>query len=149
MTRWRLPAAAVALVAYTAAWLTPATWWFEPLTLTVSQREPGGPAIVAMGRLSKRAFDGAYTTAVFAVGPDAPPVCGRGETRRYKGGLSAPYEMPLAEWANDARCAALPPGSYYAHGCWTVLRPWWGLVPDKTACIVSPIFEILPREGDE
>lgn len=142
---WVLLPLAIAL--YTAAWLTPARWWYQPGSVVIADTPQGQDPVVSINRTIKRDFDGRYTVSIWKDPPDGHVACAGSDSLRYRGGLYAPHEAPLTQWADDPWCARLAPGRYYAEACWTILRPWWGIVPDKTICITSNIFTVHPREG--
>lgn len=137
----------MALALYTAAWLTPPTWWYQPVSIQIGDAAEGEDPVVSINRKIKRDFNGRYSVSVWRDPPDGHVACAGSDTLHYRGGLYEPHESPLTQWADDPWCARKQPGRYYAEACWTVLRPWWGIVPDKTVCAVSNIFTIHPREG--
>lgn len=132
----------VAIVLYTAAWLVPATWWYQPISVVISDVRVGQDPTVSIKRSIKRGFDGQYTVSIWRDPSDGHVACSGSDSLRYRGGLFAPHESPLTQWANDDWCAKLPPGNYYAEGCWTVLRPFYGIVPAKTVCVMSNLFTV-------
>lgn len=132
---------------YTTAWLLPATWWYEPKSVIIRSDAQGTDLAVSIDRQIKSTFDGRYMVSVWGVPPDGHVACAGSDYLRYKGGLYQPHTMPLSHWADDPWCAKLPPGDYYAEACWTVLRPFLGIVPAKTVCINSNVFRIIAREG--
>lgn len=136
----------LAIIAYTAAWLIPARYWYEPGSIQIADAQVGGDPVVAINRTIHSSFDGRYTVSIWKDPPDGHVACAGSDTLRYRGGLFEPHEAPLTQWADDEWCARLPAGKYYAEVCWTVLRPFWGIVPDKTICATSNMFSILPRE---
>ena len=137
----------LAMVAYVAAWLTPATWWYQPVAISIADAPLGGDPRVEINRVIKRGFDGRYTVSIWREPSDGHIACAGSDALRYKGGLYKPHHAPLTQWADDEWCARLPEGRYYAEACWTVLRPFRGIVPDKTTCRMSNIFAILPADG--
>lgn len=132
----------LALAAYTAAWLTPATWWYQPGRIVIRDTALGGDPVVEIQRTIRRSFDGRYTVSIWRNPPDGHVSCAGSDTLRYKGGLYGPHEAPLSQWASDPWCTRLPVGSYYAEACWTVLRPFRGIVPGKTVCTTTPLFHV-------
>lgn len=137
----------LAIVFYTVAWLAPARHWYEPGSIQIADAQLGGDPVVSINRTIRRSFDGRYTVSIWKDPPDGHVACAGSDTLRYRGGLYEPHEAPLTQWADDEWCARLPEGRYYAEACWTVLRPFWGIVPDKTICTTSNMFSILPRES--
>jgi len=139
----------IALVLYTAAWLVPATWWYEPGRISISDAQVGEEPIVSITRTIHRSFDGMYSVSIWKDPPDGHMTCGGSDNLRYRGGLFEPHEAPITQWADDEWCGRLPVGKYYAEVCWTVIRPFGGLLPDKVVCTTSNMFSIFPREEME
>lgn len=135
----------VALAAYTAAWLTPASWWYQPGRIVIQDAVQGGDPVVEIQRTIHRSFDGRYTVSVWRDPPDGHVACAGSDTLRYKGGLYQPHQAPLTQWVDDPWCSKLPVGTYYAEACWTVLRPFLGIVPGKTTCTTTPFFRVTPE----
>ena len=102
--------------------------------------------LVSINRTIRRSFDGRYSVSIWKDPPDGHVACAGSDTLRYRGGLFEPHEAPLTQWADDPWCARIPEGRYYAEVCWTILRPFFGIVPDKTICTTSNMFSVLPRE---
>lgn len=136
------------IIAYTAAWLVPATWWYQPGTIIIADTPGGSDPVVSADRQIRRSFDGLNAVSIWRVPPDGHVACAGSDTLRYKGGLYHPHTAPLTQWADDPWCARLDPGEYYAEACWTVLRPFGGLLPAKTTCINSPVFRVLAPDAD-
>lgn len=130
------------LAAYTSAWLVPARWWYQPLHVEIADVVHGQDPVVSIKRQIKRSFDGRYTVSVWRDPSDGHVACAGSDTLRYKGGLFQPHDAPLTQWADDAWCQRLPVGKYFAEACWTVLRPFKGIVPDKTICTTSNVFSV-------
>lgn len=150
LMKWRLVfwwiVMPLAIILYTVAWLSPARHWYEPGSIQISDAHMGEDPVVSINRTIRRSFDGRYSVSIWKDPPDGHVACAGSDTLRYRGGLFEPHEAPLTQWADDAWCAKLPEGRYYAEVCWTVLRPFFGIVPDKTICATSNMFSILPRE---
>lgn len=138
----------IGLYAY-GVWGVTARYWYQPKSVYIEDTVEGGDPVVLVNRTIFRDFDGRYTVSIWPVPPDGHVQCAGSDTLRYRGGLYGPHTAPLTQWADDPWCARLPPGSYYAEACWTVLRPFAGLVPAKTVCITSNIFKIQERKEDE
>lgn len=54
----------VLIAAYTAAGLVPATWWYQPISLAISDAAAGENPTVSINRQIKRSFFGSYTAPV-------------------------------------------------------------------------------------
>lgn len=130
-----------ALAVYTAAWLAPATLWFDSRSITVSDTVVGQVPVVTEDRTIRWNFHGAYSVATWRVSDDAPADCAGSSLFNYKGGLDGYRTLDLVSMAdNNPRCGRLPPGTYYLDVCRTVLRPLIGIIPSKTACWRSEPF---------
>lgn len=134
------------LLLYTFAWWTPARWWYEPGVILISDTEVGKDPIVSITRTIHKSFDGRYTVSIWKDPPDGHVSCAGSDHLRYRGGLFEPHQAPLTQWADDPWCGKLPVGKYYAEVCWTIIRPYWGIIPDKTICTTSNMFSIFPKE---
>lgn len=132
----------ISIVLYTAAWLTPPSWWYQPLGIRIDDTTVGNDPVVSINRAIHRDFDGQYSVSVWRDPSDGHVACAGSDTLHYRGGLYKPHQAPLTQWADDPWCARLPPGHYYAEACWTILRPFWGIIPAKTTCRMSNIFEV-------
>lgn len=137
----------MSIVLYSIGWLIPAQYWYEPGRIQISSVRQAEDPVVSINRTIHYSFDGLYTVSIWRDPPDGHVACAGSDTLRYRGGLYEPHEAPLTQWADDEWCARLPVGRYYAEVCWTVLRPFLGIVPDKTICTTSNIFSVLPRDG--
>ena len=137
----------LALIFYTAAWLTPATYWYQPRSIYISDAVVGSDPIVSINRTIKRNFHGRYEVSVWQEPSDGHFSCAGQDELRYKAGLFKPHESPLTQWVDDPWCKNLPEGRFYAEACWTIIRPFWFIVPDKQICATSNLFTIVSKEG--
>lgn len=137
------------------AWLTgtyavTATYWYENRSVGIANTIEGEPIILTVDRTVKRAFSGSYTVLLRHVS-NGVIQCEAGGALRYKPGTELPDPVTLAWWAwSDTRCAGpnVPPGTYTVETCWTIHNPW-AILPDKTICGVSNVFEVRPRVTPE
>lgn len=63
--------------------------------------------------------------------------------RQSAGGVT----FPLDEWVGSDKCWPLPAGTYVMETCWTVARPFYGVVPPKTQCRTSNVFTVSEVKG--
>lgn len=132
-----------ALAVYTAAWLAPATLWFQSRAITVSDSVVGQVATVTEDRSIRWSFYGEFTASVRRVSDDVATACSGSGSRHYIGGQDGYRTSDLIDWAdNNPACAWIPPGTYYLDTCWTVLHPLLGIIPAKTACWRTEPFVI-------
>jgi hypothetical protein len=132
-----------ALVVYTAAWLAPATLWFESRSITVRDSVVGQAATVTEDRKICCDFYGEFAATVRRVDDDVATACSGSGQRRYIGGQDGFRVTNLIDWAdNNPSCAWIPAGTYYLDTCRTVLRPLLGIIPAKTACWRSGPFTV-------
>lgn len=133
------------IVSYLVLWALPASWWFESRSLQVSDAVVGELPIVIEDRHIHWSFIGKYTASVrSAVDPQVimPGCHGSGEIP-YKGGLDGRKSYDLSDFIDNAPgCARLPEGAYYVEVCRTVLYPLWGILPSKTTCVTSNVFNV-------
>jgi hypothetical protein len=140
-SRWWLLGPALAI--YTAAWLAPATLWFDSRSITVSDTVVGQVPVVTEDRAIRWSFYGEFFAAVRRVGDDGATACSGSGVRRYIGGQDGFRATNLIDWAdNNPSCAWIPAGTYYLDTCRTVLRPLLGIIPAKTACWRSGPFTV-------
>lgn len=133
-----------ALLIYVAMAALPASVWFRTESVHVSSVAFGTAPVVVENRTIRFGFVGRYsTTTRNAVTNLTANGCTGSEDIKYRGGLSGARTMSLVEWtAGKEGCARLPVGTYYTETCRTVLYPLLGLVPAKTQCSTSNIFEV-------
>lgn len=125
---------------YLTGVMAPASLWFDPGLQTVAQEDGG--VIVTQDRVIHSDFLGEYHVIVReTVG--LRPVCeGMGGPFTYRENDGAiPAVQPIDKWAGGS-CGDLPPGDYIMETCWTVVRPYFGIVPPKTVCVTSSPFEV-------
>lgn len=60
--------------------------------------------------------------------------------------VSRPDPITISWWGADVDYGNLEPGNYIVTTCWTVHGPFFGLVPNKTLCVDSNVFIIVPTE---
>lgn len=138
----------IGLYAY-AVWGVKAERWYQPEVVFIEDTTQGGDPLVKINRSIFHDFDGQYSVGIWRVPPEGHMHCGGSDTLRYNGGLYQPHTANLTQWADDPWCGRLPPGNYFAEACWTILRPFGGLVPAKTTCVTSNIFKVMERKEDE
>lgn len=130
------------LAVYTAAWLAPASLWFDSRSITVSNTVAGQAAAVTEDRTIRWSFYGEYSAEVRKVGDDAM-ICSGSGLVHYRGGQDGFRTSDLVEWTDgNPACARIAPGAYYLDTCRTVLHPLLGIIPAKTACWRSEPFTV-------
>ena len=113
--------------------VAPAAIWYDAGTVFVEDADVGTPPVVLYDGGPNMEFDGTYhvnlrdavTNKVVDESPSGPP-------RPYRTGVDR-GDIDLEWWAPSFDYP-IPVGRYYVETCWTVHRPFWGIVPDKTVC---------------
>lgn len=59
----------------------------------------------------------------------------------YKPDATLPEDLDL-DWWTDGDCPTLPTGTYIVETCWTATERFWGLLPDRSACVASNTFRV-------
>lgn len=130
-------------MAYIGLALVPASHWQDKGTMIVLDPQTNQPIqLLWTGRTVKN-FTGSYTVVVRNLNQDRIVCEAAGGPFEYTTTSSIPDPLTMDWWApSDPRCSALPIDAYTVATCWTVKAPFWGIVPDKTHCIISNPFQI-------
>jgi len=123
--------------------LVPANWfWFDPGRVIVGDGMAAHPPEVSFTRKIKRDTRMKYQVVIREVG--GAVVCDPASAAfTYRKDATLPDHIDLIWWTgNDARCWPREPGTYLMETCWTVVSPFWGLVPPKPICRESPPFRV-------
>jgi len=137
-------------------WITlfaiPATIWFEPHTMFVPDATAGEDFELIYTGDVNREFTGYYSVTIRRAEDFSTPTGGemRSGTRPYSPDAVSgrPDPITMSWWAHEIDVESLEPGYYILNTCWTVVNPFFGLVPNKTVCIESNVF-YLAEEGEE
>lgn len=129
-------AISLVLVIWLGLVLVPVQWvWFDPGPYFVADSSVEEPPRVEFERKIKRDVQMTYSVVIRKVG-SRDAVCDpvRGPFT-YEKAAAMPHDADLVWWTGgDKRCWPREVGSYLSETCWTVVRPFWGLVPPKTVC---------------
>lgn len=140
----RLAALAAALVlAYAGLTAAPATWWFDPGVPIVADSTTEAAPEIGFTRTIRRDTLMSYQVVIrradglaTVCDPSAGPFT-------YRRAAKLPAHVDLVWWTGgDSRCWPRQPGTYVMETCWTVEKPFAGLLPPKTVCRASPPFRI-------
>jgi hypothetical protein len=146
------------LVGWMGLAFVPVEWvWFDPEDYFVSNGTKDSVPIVTFDRVIKREVKMTYHVSIRSLG--AGGVSGRvvcdptNGPFTYRPTAELPEEIDLVWWTGgDDRCWPQEPGTYTSETCWTVVSPFWGLVPPKTTCRRSNTFTIsavTPQEAEQ
>lgn len=136
--------------------LWPAGYWHDTGFVLVRDHERGEDFRVDFSGGPRAEFVGSYQIVMRRSGtgeipstPDGAPN-GRGGPFPYVPNSKKPDVIRISWWAGDKWRAftKVPAGSYYVDTCWTIHRPFFGLVPDKVTCKRSNVFRVLEPTGD-
>jgi len=150
--------ASLLLIGWLALVFVPVQWvWFDPGDYFVSDGARDRVPTVTFERIIRRKVLMTYHVSIRSLG--------NGETAgrvvcdptngpfHYRPTAVLPQEIDLVWWTGgDDRCWPREPGTYTSETCWTVIKPFWGIVPPKTVCRRSNTFTILavsPEEAEQ
>lgn len=139
--------AAVLLLIWTGLALVPATWfWFQPGPVVVSDSVGGAAPVLGFERTIKRSVQMSYQVTIRKMRSKSPVCDPQRGPFTYRPDAELPDPIDLVWWSGaDVRCWPQEPGTYIAETCWTVVSPFYGLVPPKTVCRESNPFTVHPH----
>ena len=125
------------LVIWLGLALVPVQWlWFAPGAYFISDSSVNLPPRVEFERVIRRDVEMTYSVVIRKVGSKyavCDPVRG---PFTYRADANMPGDADLIWWTgDDDRCWPREPGAYLSETCWTVVKPFGGIVPPKTICI--------------
>lgn len=123
--------------------VVPAHWfWFDPGRVIVGDSDGTKPPSVSFEREIKRDVRMRYQVVIRKIGGAA--VCDPASAAfTYRKDAELPDDVDLVWWTGgDKRCWPREPGTYLMETCWTVVSPFWGLVPPKLICRESAPFRV-------
>ncbi len=134
----------LALVAWVALSLVPVNWvWFDPGDVFISDGARDQVPVVTFDRTIRRPVLMRYQVTIRSVDGNRVVCDPTGGPFTYRPNAQMPEPADLVWWTGgDKRCWPREPGSYVAETCWTVERPFWGLVPPKIICRRSNVFTV-------
>lgn len=116
------------------------TFWFKPELVVVQDALVKTSPKMGFTRTIKRPVLMKYSVIV----RDAhlAVVCeGGSEVFEYSPDATLPPEFDL-DWWTDGDCPTLPTGTYIVETCWIATERFWGLLPDRSACVASNTFRV-------
>lgn len=119
----------------------PASYYKESGTLKVDTEGQEEMIIVYTGEIH-REFLGVYSVIIRDAHTDKIVAEDRSNTILYKPNSNRPNPITLDWWAPGIADIELPPGYYVMTTCWTIKRPFGGIVPEKHICVTSNVFEV-------
>lgn len=134
----------LALVAWVALALVPVNWvWFAPGELFISDGSIDQVPEITFERVIKREVRMTYQVVIRSLDGNRVVCDPKNGPFSYQPDAKLPEHADLIWWTGgDDRCWPREPGSYVAETCWTVVRPFWGVVPPKTICRRSNMFTV-------
>lgn len=139
--------AAIICVLWGALAMVPATWlWFSPGHVVIADSSGNHPPVVEFERHIKRDVQMSYQVTIRKMRSKSPVCDPQRGPFTYRTDAELPELIDLIWWSGaDVRCWPREPGTYIAETCWTVVRPFLGIVPPKTVCRESNPFTVLPE----
>lgn len=127
----------------------PLSWYIDVRSIDVFSAPTPEQVIMKVDRSVRRNFAGYYQVTVRR-NPSGVFVCstGRSVLIHYLTTRELPQPLHLWWWMGskqsvlDCEDNEFTNGGYYLETCWTVEKPFWGIVPDKTDCVDSAGFRI-------
>lgn len=135
----------VAMVVWLIGAMVPASWlWFDPGPVRIADSVDGKAPAVGFTRTIHRDTAIRYSVIVRELDTHRITCDGDGGPFTYRTGSTLPERIDLRWWAGG-ECWPLPSNTYITETCWTVVRPFLGLVPAKTVCRESNPFTVIAR----
>jgi hypothetical protein len=143
----------VCAVIWAGLLLVPASYWFNPHTLHIPDAIAGEDFELLFTGDVERDFTGYYSVVIRNVEDFSTPTGGemRSGARPYTPDAvqGRPDPITMSWWAHEVDVENLEPGYYVLNTCWTIIRPFLGLTPNKTVCIESNVFHLGEASSDE
>ncbi len=128
-----------------AAW--PASFWYEPGQMWVGDYVVGEEMPLRYDGGARHGFTGSYSVVIRKSATNEVVAEDRSSVFQYTPQSQRPTPLTIEWWApGDIRMKQLTPGEYRMETCWTVHGRFFGVVPSKTTCTDSNIFQVLPRD---
>lgn len=129
----------------------PAEYWYTPGYMRVLDTYEGEKIELIYAGGAQRDFLGSYSVVLRDAHTSS--IVGEMGSKRfqYKTESTRPEPLYMDWWAPaDKRIIYPETGAYFLETCWTIHGAFFGVVPAKTTCITSNIFEVMERkENDE
>ncbi|EEX09637.1 conserved hypothetical protein [Ruegeria lacuscaerulensis ITI-1157] len=132
------------LVGWMGLAFVPVNWvWFDPGDVFISDGSRDRVPEITFDRVIKRKVEMTYQVVIRSLDGNTVVCDPKNGPFPYRPDAKLPEHPDLVWWTGgDERCWPREPGSYIADTCWTVVRPFWGLVPPKTICRRSNVFTV-------
>ena len=139
--------ASILLTCWLLAALVPAQWFgFWPGSLFIADATPDRAPAILFTRSINRSVRMEYQVVIRELNERRVVCDPQNGPFTYRPDATLPRDVDLVWWTGgDDRCWPQEPGTYIAETCWTVVRPFYGLVPPKTMCIESNPFTVALR----
>ena len=123
----------------------PASHWYVANELRVDDFQRGTDFGVFFVGGPRREFVGSYSVVMRRAADNEVMAEEDSGAFRYRPGSKRPEPILASWWAPEgaAKMVNVEPGAYVLETCWTIRRPFGGIVPAKTTCIRSNIFRVL------
>jgi hypothetical protein len=136
---------AILLVGWWLLIMTPLSWWgFSAGNVIVGDTTTEDAAPIIFERTIWRDIRLRYSVIVRRVDGNEVVCDASSSVFNYRAGAKLPDHLDMAWWApGDGRCARLfPPGGYVMTTCWTAPGLLMGVLPPKTKCVTSNVFQV-------
>lgn len=137
-------------VVWAIAAAIPLSWfWFSPGPLFISDSTTSHPPGISFTRKIHRPVLMKYQVTIRDIETKSVVCDPSSEPFTYRPDASVPDDANLVWWTGgDDRCWPQEPGTYIVETCWTATNLFWGIAPDKTACVTSNPFTIVAAESE-
>ena len=118
-------------------------WGFEPLDISVADSTPDKAPKVVFDYVVTKPILLNKSTAIYSLNGNQLVCDDYSSVVRYVPEMRLPSTLTIQWFApHDWRCSYLSGGSYYMEVCWTAPDLLDGVIPDKTVCKESNVFNI-------
>lgn len=121
--------------------MVPVSYWYTIGDVVFPEAVEGQPIFMDYSGGARRDFLGSYTVIGRNFATREIVCDARSGPFMYEVAAPRPDPLTMAWWApSDPRCKSLPAGAYAIETCWTVHRPFLGVVPARVGCTSATLI---------
>ena len=137
------------MLLYLVAALWPASFWYEPGRMAISDSTVGQPVEILYQGGANRDFIGGYTVVMRDFETQGIVCEARGGPFPYRPESKRPVPLTMEWWApSDRRCHRPPVGDYLTETCWKISGLLWGIIPPKHNCTEPVSHSVRPAQNE-